>query len=54
MNSPIDVTEVMQAEEDLARQLKEWADAGGPVMAVIDKVSALIDAKVKLAHQEKA
>lgn len=49
MGKPIDVTEVMSAEEDLARALKEWADAGGPLMDVIGRISALVDAKVRLA-----
>lgn len=54
MAKPINVTEVMQVEEELARALKEWADAGGPVMSVADKINALIDAKLRAAHQSNS
>jgi hypothetical protein len=48
---PIDVAHAMRIEEALAVSLKEWAEAGGPVMGVVDRISALIDEKIRLAQQ---
>jgi hypothetical protein len=45
---PIDVTDVMAAEEQLMFALKDWRDAGGPVVSIVDCVVRLIDAKIDL------
>lgn len=46
---PIDVTQVMEAEGDLMTALREWRDAGAPVVDVLGAISDLIDAKIELA-----
>jgi hypothetical protein len=48
---PIDVTDVMAAEERLMRALGEWRDAGAPVVDVVDSIARLVDAK--MAQQKR-
>ena len=43
--------DIQNLEWDLAKALKEWRDAGGPVMDIIDINSRLIDAKIELAME---
>ena len=42
----VDVTNVMAAEHELMTALREWRDAGAPVVEVVDRIGRLIDAKL--------
>lgn len=51
----IDVTRSMLVETDLAKALREWRDAGGPVMDVVDTISQMIEERItlRLAQDER-
>ncbi len=40
---------LMYAERELHASLQEWKNAGGPVIAVIDAIRAMIDLRVAAA-----
>jgi hypothetical protein len=49
----VDVTNVMAAEAELMTVLREWRDAGAPVVEVVDRIGRLIDAKLELAARQE-
>jgi hypothetical protein len=52
MSKPIDVTDAMDAEADLMDALREWQNAGAPVIDVVDAINRLIEARVEIALRD--